>query len=167
MQFDYFGVTTLYTCDGLEAQVSRILQFLGARTDLHVQAHACIRGLNAPNRTVTVVADFYSLAPTAAASSADTVQAQWSPLALTARRPSFISEGDCELLEDMKPLITQNFNPRGLAYRTDCTPRQIDVASYAVKGEFLRVILPKSPQHTCPDRRHAQPRQSVSYYTNQ
>ncbi len=40
VEFQYFGVTTLYTCDGLEAQVGRILQFLGARKDLQVRANA-------------------------------------------------------------------------------------------------------------------------------
>ena len=144
IEFDYFGVTTLYSCDGLEVQVSRILQFFGARKDLKVQARGCIRGPNAPNPAILVFTDFYTLAPLATASSADAVQAQWSPLDMSAHRPSFMSEGDCELVEDMKPLISEHFSPRGLDYRTNCTPREINIASYAVKGEFLRMILPKT-----------------------
>jgi len=142
VQFDYFGVTTLYSCDGLEVQVSRILQFFGARKDLKVQARGCIRGPNAPNNSILVFTDFYTLAPLATPSGTDTIKAQWSPLDMSAHRPSFMSEGDCELLEDMKPLISQHFSPRELDYRTNCTPREINIASYAVKGEFLRVILP-------------------------
>lgn len=144
VKFDYFGVTTLYNCDGLEVQVSRILQFFGARKDLKVQARGCIRGLNAPNNSILVFTDFYTLVPLASANGADAVQAQWSPLDMRARRPSFMSEGDCELLEDMKPLIRQQFSPRGLDYRTSCTPGEVNTASYAVKGEFLRMILPET-----------------------
>jgi len=144
LQFDYFGVTTLYSCDGLEVQVGRILQFFGARKDFKVQARGCIRGPNAPNNAILVLTDFYTLAPLATASSADAVQAQWSPLDMSARRPSFMSEGDCELLEDMKPLISRQFSPRGLDYRTNCTPGEVNIASYAVKGEFLRLILPNT-----------------------
>ena len=39
--FTYFGVTTLYSCDGLEGQVGQILRHLGARKDVHVSAHGC------------------------------------------------------------------------------------------------------------------------------
>lgn len=144
VKFDYFGVTTLYSCDGLEVQVGRILEFFGARKEPKVQARGCIRGPNAPNRSILVFTDFYTLAPLAAASAADAVQAQWSPLGMSARRPSFMSEGDCELLEDMRPLISQQFGPRGLDYRTSCTPGEVNIASYAVRGEFLRMIPPKT-----------------------
>jgi hypothetical protein len=144
VQFDYFGVTTLYSCDGLEVQVSRILQFFGARKDLKVQARGCLRGPVAPNRQILVLTDFYTLAPLTAAAGADAIQAQWNPLDVIARRPSFLSEGDCELLEDMRPLISQHFGPRGLDYRTNCTPRETNIASYEVKGEFLRVIAAKT-----------------------
>lgn len=144
LKFDYFGVTTLYSCDGLEVQVGRILEFFGARKDPKVQARGCIRGPNAPNRSILVFTDFYTLSPLAAASGAVAVQAQWSPLDMSARRPSFMSEGDCELLEDMKPLISQQFNSRGLDYRTSCTPGEVNFASYAIKGEFLRMLQPKT-----------------------
>jgi hypothetical protein len=142
VEFQYFGVTTLYTCDGLEAQVGRILQFLGARKDLRVRALGCDRGPNAPSHTASVTADFYSLATSADSHTPGTVQAQWSPLELVAQRPSFMSDGDCELLEDMKSLISQSFTVRSLDYRAECTPRQVDIGSYRIKGEFLRLVPP-------------------------
>ena len=142
VEFQYFGVTTLYTCDGLEAQVGRILQFLGARKDLRVRANDCAPGENTPSHVASITADFYSLTMGADSAAGRPVQAQWSPLELVAQRPNFMGDGDCELIEDMKPLISQSFSVRGLDYRTDCTPRQVEIGSYRVKGEFLRAISP-------------------------
>jgi hypothetical protein len=56
-----------------------------------------------------------------------------------------MSDGDCELIEDMKTLITQSFSVRGLDYRTDCVPRQAITNCFAVKGEILSILPPKSP----------------------
>jgi hypothetical protein len=139
-EFDYFGVTTLYTCDGLEGQVRRILEHLGARKDMHVQARGCPGPANAPSHTASVVADFYSLAPSTDASEANAVKAQWSTVELTGRRPNFMGDGDCELIDAMKTLISQNFRPRDLNYRTTCIPRELEIDGFAVKGEFLHAI---------------------------
>ncbi|MGB6310694.1 MAG: hypothetical protein WBF89_23165, partial [Steroidobacteraceae bacterium] len=97
--FSYFGVTTLYTCDGLEGHVGQILRHLGARKDVQVSARGCPGPYNTPSHTAWVEADFYTLAPAAAAASAaETVDARWTPMEVTARRPFFMSEGDCELV---------------------------------------------------------------------
>jgi hypothetical protein len=98
--------------------------------------------MNAPSHIASVTADFYSLSPGADSNAASPIAAQWSPVELSAQRPSFLTDGDCELLEDMKTLISQSFSARGLEYRAECTPREVDIGSYRIKGEFLRVILP-------------------------
>ena len=144
-QFHYFAVTTLFSCDGIEDQVRRILGYLGARKDMRVQARECIGGPVAARNTILVYADFYVLAPVADASAAGTVNAQWGALALSSVHPGFMSDGDCELIEDMKTPITQSFSVRGLDYRTDCVPHQVITDSFAVKGELLRIFPPKSP----------------------
>ena len=48
--FVYYGLTALYTCDGLEDKVAQILRFLGARKDVQVQAPA-VRGDRSPRAT--------------------------------------------------------------------------------------------------------------------
>jgi hypothetical protein len=140
LTFSYIGFTSLYTCDGLEAHVRQILLHLGARKDLKVSASGCPGPFNAPSRSAFVGVDFYSLAP--AEPGSDTVQARWTPVEVTPRRPEFMGAGDCELIQNMKDLITQNFSMRDVKYRTDCFPHEISFDGFAVRGQALRALPP-------------------------
>jgi hypothetical protein len=136
--FNYFGITALFTCEGLEDHVKDLLLVLGARKDAHVRATGC-PGPNAPSQSAYVRADFYALAP-ADATAADTVQANWAPLQLVPQHPSFVGDGDCELLEQMKTFITQNFSLRDIQYRTSCWPHEITIDAFAIKGQSLKAV---------------------------
>jgi hypothetical protein len=138
LTFNYVGFTTLYTCDGLESHVRQILLHLGARKDVKVYATGCPGPFNTPTHTAWVQVDFYTLAPAPAGAAADAVHAYWTPLELTPRRPSFMGEGDCELIQGMKDVITQNFSLRDVEYRTDCFPHQVTLDGFAVKVQALR-----------------------------
>jgi hypothetical protein len=140
--FNYFGITSLYTCDGLEDQVRQILLHLGARKDAKVYASGCPGPYNTPSRTAWVKADFYTVAPAADAGSTDTVKARWTGLEVTPRRPEFMGDGDCELIQAMKDLILKNFSLRDVEYRTSCFPHEVSMDSYAVKGQALRAVAP-------------------------
>ena len=140
VKFNYTGFTSLYTCDGLEDHVRQILLHIGARKDIDVRAIGCPGPINSPSRTAWVDADFYTLAPAADASASDTVQGHWTRLEVTPTRPNFMGGGDCELIEQMKDLITQNFSLRNIEYRTDCFAHQIVLDGFAVKGEALRAL---------------------------
>jgi hypothetical protein len=138
--FNYVGFTSLYTCTGLEGQVSQILLHLGARKDLKVSAVGCPGWDNVPSRTAWVRADFYTLAPAPDAAGSDAVRAHWTALEVTPQRPSFMGDGDCELIDQMKDLITRNFSLRDVEYRARCVPNQQYLDSYAVKGQALRAL---------------------------
>ena len=138
--FNYLGFTSLYTCSGLEGHVSQILLHLGARKDLKVSAYGCPGWDSVPSRTAWVRADFYTLAPAPDAAGSDAIRAHWTPLEVTPLRPSFMGDGDCELIEEMKDVITQNFSLRDVEYRTRCVPNQLYLDSYAVKGQALRAV---------------------------
>jgi hypothetical protein len=140
VSFNYFGFTTLYTCDGLEDQVRQILLHLGARKDAHVSATGCPGPFNAPSHSAYVDADFYTLAPLADAGASATVKARWTALEVTARRPSFMGDGDCELVQEMKDLITKNFSLRDVEYRTDCFPHDVTLDEFAVKVQALKAL---------------------------
>jgi hypothetical protein len=143
--FSYFGFTTLYTCDGLEEEVRQILLHVGARKDAKVTASGCPGPVGVPTHSAWVAADFYTLAPVAAANNgADTVKARWTSLEVRPRRPSFLGEGSCELIQEMKDLITQNFSLRHVDYRTSCFPHELTLDGFAVKGEALRALPLKS-----------------------
>jgi hypothetical protein len=142
LTFSYFGITTLYTCDGLESHVRQILLHLGARKDAKVSATGCPGAFNTPSHSAFVNVDFYALAPAAEApgAAADSIKAHWTPVELTPNRPYFMGDGDCELLQGMKDLITNNFTLRAVEYRTSCTPHSITIDGYAIKGQALRAL---------------------------
>jgi hypothetical protein len=144
VSFSYFGFTTLYTCDGLEDVVRKILLHLGARTDAHVTATGCPGPFNAPSHQAFVDADFYTLAPAPDTAASPTVKAHWTALEITARRPNFMGDGDCELVRGMKDLITKNFSLRDVNYHTDCFPHDVTLDEFSVKGQALRAVTPAS-----------------------
>jgi hypothetical protein len=142
--FDYMAFTSLYTCSGLEDQVRRILLHVGARQDVHVRAVGCPGPDNTPSRNAWVDADFYSLAPAADEAGSDAVKASWTSLDMSPRRPSFIGDGDCELMDRMKDTIIKNFSLRGIEYRTNCVPHEVRPEGFSVKGQTLRAVAPAS-----------------------
>jgi hypothetical protein len=136
--FGYFGITSLYSCSGLETNIRQLLQHLGARKDLTVRAYGCPYGYDTPGRTARVDLDFYTLSPSADANAANTVQARWTPVEVSANRPNFIGRGDCELITEMKDILSKNFSLRDLNYRTDCVPHEVNLNDFSVKGEVLK-----------------------------
>jgi hypothetical protein len=140
VSFNYVGFTALYTCAGLEDQVRQILLYLGARKDVHVSARGCPGPFDTPSHNASVDADFYTLAPVAGAGASDTVKARWTAFELTPRHPRFMGDGDCELTESMKDLITKNFSLREIEYRTNCYPNAFNPDSFAVKAQALRAL---------------------------
>jgi hypothetical protein len=143
VEFNYFGITTLYTCDGLEGQVKRILLQLGARKDVKVRASGC-PGIDLPSHSAWVDADFHSLAPATDVNAPDTVRARWTAELLRAQRPNFLGYGDCELVSDMRSLISANFSTRGLDYSAHCFPHVETLDDFQIKTDVLQ-MLPGKP----------------------
>jgi hypothetical protein len=140
-RFSYFGITTLYSCDGLENNIRALLLHLGARQgDVKVSARGCPQGPSVPGRYAIVDVDFYSLAPSADAGAANSVQARWMPVSVNSTYPHFMSHGDCELMDELKDIVSKNFSLRDLSYRTDCVPHQINVDDFSIKGESLKPL---------------------------
>jgi len=143
-QFDYFGITSRFTCDGLELKVRQILLYLGARDDVYVQATGCPGGPFSISRSAWVRADFSTLTTSAAMSdSTNATSASWTALDLAAQRPSFLGDGDCELIDQMKKLVTDNFSWRGkVSYRTDCPINTTQFRDFQIQGEVLKLNAP-------------------------
>jgi hypothetical protein len=139
-RFSYFGITTLYSCDGLEDNTRALLVHLGARQDAKVMALGCPHGSSVPGRNAIVDVDFYSLSPSADANAANTVPAQWTPVQVSPTHPHFMGRGDCELVDELKDLISKNFSLRDLNYRTDCVPHQVTLDGFSVKAQALKPL---------------------------
>lgn len=135
--FHYYGITSLYSCSGLEGSVRQLLTHLGAK-DVTVRAVGCPGGYDSPSRNAMVDVDFASLSPSSGA--ADTVQARWTPIEVSANHPYFVGHGDCELIDEMKDLLSKNFSLRDLDYRTDCVPHEVNLNDFSVKAQVLKPL---------------------------
>jgi hypothetical protein len=51
-----------------------------------------------------------------------------------------MSHGDCELIDEMKDLISKNFSLREMDYRTDCVPHQINIDDFSIKAQALKEL---------------------------
>jgi hypothetical protein len=142
-RFTYYGITALYSCSGLENNIRQLLKHLGARKDITVSASGCPRGYDAPSRNAIVDLDFYSLSPVADTHGANTVQARWMPVLVNAHHPYFMANGDCELIDELKDILSKNFSLRDLNYRTDCTPHEVNIDDFSIQAEAL-MALPTS-----------------------
>jgi hypothetical protein len=138
VNFSYYGITTLYSCDGLENNIRSLLLHFGARKDAKVNARGCPNGPSVPGHNAIIDADFYTLAPSS--DSSDTVQAQWTPVAVSPTRPYFMSGGDCELIYEMKDLISKSFSLRDVNYRADCVPHEINIEDFNIKAQALKAL---------------------------
>jgi hypothetical protein len=141
--FNYQGFTSHYTCDGLEAKVRQILIYLGARKDAKVRATGCAYGPTSPSPYAWVSMEFDTLATGAApvaggATPPAAVAARWQPVELSTNRPSFMGGGECELIEQLKPVLTASFALEDLEYRTRCIPHSVSLGDYSVRGKVLQ-----------------------------
>ena len=140
LKFDYTGFTSLYSCSGLEGKVRDILLAFGARNDAKVRATGCNEGSGQPSKFAWVTAEFSSLAPAADPAAADVVKAGWAKVQLAPNRPSFMGEGECELVEQIHELLQKGFALRNTEYRTACMPHHVSMADYSVSTEVLKPI---------------------------
>jgi len=134
----YFGFTSRYTCDGIENKTRLILLLLGARKDAKVYANGCEEGIDRPSRSAWVRVEFDALASGPPAAGADAVAGQWKSIEIAPRRPFDMGDGDCELVEHLRDVVTKSFAFKDLDYHTTCVPHQASVASYGIKGQVLR-----------------------------
>ncbi len=146
VKLTYFGYTVLYSCDGLEAQVRRILVYLGARGDPKVSAMGCPMADAAPGRHARIVAQFDVPVPAADTGAGTSLQAHWVDVTLAPGKPGFMGQGDCELVEALKDLLTKNLHLRRLGYRTNCTPGWLSEDGFAVTGQALKLLEPHTAQ---------------------
>jgi len=137
--FTYLGITSRYTCDGLEDKVRDILRYFGARDGMKIDVQGCPRGPTSLSLSAWVTMQFDTLAAAASdAPATDLVQGQWTPVRLSAQRPYFMGEGDCELIDAMRKSLTQNFSLRALAYNARCTPHAESLLDFRVEAEVLK-----------------------------
>lgn len=138
--FTYWGITALYSCDGLEDNIRSLLLHLGARKDAKVSARGCPHGSSVPGRNAIVDLDFYALTPSSDAAASNTVQARWTTVEVSPNHPYFMGHGDCELVDELKDVISKNFSLRDVNYRADCVPHQVNIDDFGIKAQALKAL---------------------------
>jgi hypothetical protein len=135
----YFGDTSKYTCDGLEEKTRQVLLYFGVRADAKVEA-SC-PDLIRPVAHAFVHLDFYTLAPASTATPAS-VPARWADVVFRPRHPQFMDVGECELVNQLKDVVSNNFSVRNWNYGTACTPHHTTIQDYRVSGQVLQPSAP-------------------------
>ena len=100
--------TTVYSCDGLENQMTSILRKLGASSDLSIRATGCVRA-SGPESFPGVDATFSVLEPATGgehgSEGSSNVAAQWEKV-------TFDSGASCQLFEQVKRNVLPLFATR-------------------------------------------------------
>ena len=96
-----------------------------------------------PSPSAWVNLNFYTLAPaTDTAGTAEVVKAYWAQKEIGPRRPFFMGDGDCELIEQLKDTISKSFALKDVEYRTNCVPHQITLDAFKIKAQALVAVPP-------------------------
>jgi hypothetical protein len=145
MSFQYMGVTSRYSCDGLADHLKQLLRLVGARSDLKVAPGPCAASFGHPDRFARAELDFYSLTPEGTAGvDGEAVAGVWHRVSVEPRRPMQLEPGDCELVEQFtSDVLRKFFTTRNLDAHISCIPHQLSGSSYALRGEVLTMEIEK------------------------
>lgn len=127
MSFQYMGVTSRYSCDGLADHLKQLLRLAGARSDLKVAPGPCAASFGHPDRFARAELDFYSLTPEGTAGvDGEAVAGVWHRVSVEPGRPMQLEPGDCELVEQFTSDVLRKFarpatwTPTSAASRISC-----------------------------------------------
>jgi hypothetical protein len=121
--------STPYDCTGVGPKIRQMLLYFGARYEGLKVAVTC-RGL------LGVETEFDSLAP-AGEGESDTVPGHWVKLLI---RSIDQNRGECDLIRNLKGLLTNNFTVRNLDYRTSCFPNEVTMNEFTVMGQVFQPV---------------------------
>jgi len=165
--FFYQSFTTLYSCDGLEDKLAKILAALGARGDAKVTSFGCESG---PVRSPRVVVTLFSpveatrealaeqaktrgkrdLVARVKADSAGADEmsqqfaAQWRDVSLS-RGALGLEPGDCELIEQLQKKLLPKLAVRIVKDEVSCTPYRLTPGQPRLEVQAL-IEAPKPDQ---------------------
>ena len=162
--FTYMGMTSHYSCDGLEYKLKSLLKLAGAREDAVVHG-SCSDPRGGPSSISSARLTYYTLAladSSAATQASDGRNLGHPAQALKVEPPTpgtgawkavdlrasstrnDIQEGDCELIEQFDRELLQDFTIRKHDSHFTCIPHQISLNGIQSRFEVL-APLPKAP----------------------
>lgn len=134
--FNYLGIQPVYSCEGLENELTFLLQQSGARLDRHVAAYPCI-GFGTPNKMLSATLNFSTLAPSSD-SSGSQINAVWRHVEFSPNRSASQLRGaDCELVEEFKDKVLPQFTTRNVQANLHCIPYQTTGYQFSLSFDVL------------------------------
>ena len=164
--FTYTGITSYYSCGGIEGKLKLLLVTAGARDDLNVSS-SCFDPPYGVSPFTSARLTFYTLAPATASPAApaaepparplgkpsptlrlspqDAAVGAWKSVRLRAGTPHDLEDGDCELVEQFEHALLKDFTIRGRTSHMTCTPHQVSRGGIDLSFEVL-APLPSTEQ---------------------
>jgi hypothetical protein len=156
VQITYMGITSHYSCDGLEGKLQLLLGLAGVGPHARVRA-SCSNPMGGPSRITSArltfnalaPADSIKVAPAAAAQGMVTEQAVsvpgiWKRVTISERTPFGIQAGDCELIEQFIREILPLMAVRNVDSDMRCVPHQETIGGIHLTFEvFTTPSVPK------------------------
>jgi hypothetical protein len=140
LRFTYMGFTSKYSCDGLRDKLRGVLQDLGARDDLKLNATGCSGGFGRPTPFPGVSATINVLEPLddkSPAPNTPLISAHWKTVVVAPRGEPLAAAGECELIEQVKTRILPLFSIRNEEYSSTCIPNQLQPGGTRLKVDVL------------------------------
>jgi len=124
LSFNYLGISTTYTCEGLQNSLIFLLQQSGAKLNHPVYAYPCGIG-GAPRQLLSASLDFSTLQAAGDAGAADPASGTWHHVEFSPTHSSPDLRGaDCELVQEFKDTVLPKFTTRNVKSQLNCVPYQ-------------------------------------------
>ncbi len=131
VRFRYTGMSSHYTCQGMENTLKRLLRLIGARDDMRVEARCS--SFSRIERFQRVNMAFALPVPRDTTDISDEVfPAEWQEVRVSGVSSRYLDDGDCELLEEFERQVMPKLNIENTGRKIRCVP---------FKREFNRVNL--------------------------
>jgi len=140
--FVFMGLSTYYSCSGLENRLEQILLQLGAKPDVQVSASGCFEG---DRVSKMVTASVRVAMPVEVAAAADATQsndttridAQRKIVTLNTQLSGYTGSGDCELMEEVRDRLLPEVKLKALENNLHCIPWQEMLINQTLKVSAL------------------------------
>jgi hypothetical protein len=138
-RFNYIGMNTAYTCDGVERTLKRLLKLLGARDDARVETK-CVNHRQVM-RFHRILLAFAMPAPADKTDlTREVLPGQWQDVRITGNLSRYLDAGDCELLEQFQRWIMPQLHVKNLGGSIHCIPHRREFNNLRVRLSALKTV---------------------------
>ncbi len=120
VRFNFFGLNSVYTCDGISDAVRRLLIAFGARDDARVEARCMGSSSELEQHHRLLLAFAVPVAEQSDDLREETFPAEWREVRIGRNRPRGLGDTDCELVEQFHEQVLARLRVRNTKKRPRC-----------------------------------------------